>query len=178
MIRQMRGHLIFWGVIVSTLVCVTVVALIWQRPAPLTPTEARCVGSWTYLSPDHAAKTRIVYRFGADRSVCEEHYYLTSAWPDVPRITMRGQWGVDASGRMTVEPSGGAAYLRDSLSGWLNEYLDDGRQAWPRPVLRRIYGVKSASTQGIQFEANRSGGGRTRITMTPFSGSPDNAAIR
>jgi hypothetical protein len=175
--HKMRGRFLYWTVFAATIACVLAGALILQRPDPLTPAEQRSVGSWAYLSPDHAAKTRIVYHFAGDRSVREEHYYLTSAWPDVPRITMRGKWGIDATGRMIVEPNDGISYVRDSASGWLNEYFDDGRQSWPRPALRRIYDVKSVTSKGILVETNRSGGGgRANVVMAPLTGSPDSAS--
>jgi hypothetical protein len=177
--NERRGRLLLWAVFVATFACAAAGALLLQRLDPLTPAELRCVGSWAYLSPDHAAKTRIVYHLAGDRSVREEHYYLTSAWPDVPRITMRGKWSIDSSGRMIVEPNDGISYVRDSVSGWLNEYFDNGRQSWPRPALRRIYDVKSVTSNGIHVETNRSGGGgRTRITMATLTENPDSASIR
>ncbi len=179
MSKEIKRRLPLGTVVAATFACVTAVALILQRPDPLTPAELRCVGSWAYLSPDHAAKTRIVYHLAADRSVQEEHYYLTSAWPDVPRITMRGKWSIDSSGRLIVEPNDGISYVRDSVSGWLNEYFDNGRQSWPRPALRRIYDVKSVTSTGIHVETNRSGGGgRTRINMATLTQNPDSASIR
>lgn len=174
-----RGRLLLWAVVAATFACVAAGVVFWRRPAPLTPTELRCVGSWAYLSPDHAGKTCIVYHFADDRSVREEHYYLTSAWPDVPRITMRGKWSIDASGRIVVEPNDGPAYVRDSISGWLDEYFDDGRQGWPRPALTRFFDVKSATHEGIQVETNLSGGrGRATLTMAPYQGDPASDAIR
>ena len=90
---------------------------------------------------------------------------------------MRGIWSIDSDDRMTVKPNGGPSYVRDSLSEWLNEYFDDGRQAWARPVLTKFHDVKTATSQGIQVEANRNGGGGTRLTMLPFTGDPMSVSV-
>ncbi len=159
--------------LVATLaLCVS--AYFATRPhfAALTATESLVVGSWVYLSPDHKGKTSIVYHFAADRRVREEHYYLTSASPTVPRITMVGQWSVDNDGRLTVEPDSGLSYARDFMSGWLNEYFDNGRQAWAKPILTRFYHVTSVASTGIQVDCSRSGGGKTSFAMLPFNGDP------
>lgn len=176
MSNQTRGRFRFWTVVAGTFVLAG--AIVLQRTTPLTPTEVRCVGSWAFISPDHRGKTCIVYHLASDRSVQEEHYYLTSAWPDVPRITARGKWGIDANGRMKVEPNGGISYVRDVVSGWLNHCFDDGRQAWPRPALTRFYDVKSVTTKSIQMEANSSAGRRQDISMVPFTGIPNGASLQ
>lgn len=136
--------------------------------APLSATEVACVGSWTYLSPDSSSPTRIVYHFGSDRSVREEHFYLTSAYPDVPRITMRGQWRVDADGRMTVEPSTGISYVSDLLSKTLGDHFDNGKEGWARPILRRFYKITSVTNRGIQATAAGSGGTQIELKMEPL----------
>ncbi len=161
-----------WGLALAAALAFCVVACFVTRPyfVSLTAAERLMVGSWTYISPDHAAKTMIVYHFAADRRVLEEHYYLTSASPTIPRISMAGKWNVDQDGRLTVEPDSGLWYARDSLSGWLNEYFDDGRQAWVKPILTRFYRIKSANRHGIQVDCSRSGGGQTSISMLPFRG--------
>jgi hypothetical protein len=178
MSNEKRGRFRFWNVVAGALVFVVAGAVVLQRPTPLTPTEVGCVGSWAFISPDHPGETCIVYHLAGDRSVREEHYYLTSAWPGVPRITTRGKWGIDANGRLTVEPNDGILYVRDLASGWLNHYFDDGRQAWPCPALTRFYDVKSVTRKGIQLEADRSAGGRTKITMAPFTGNPDVVSLQ
>src|SRR4051812_6801482 len=80
--------------------------MLLKRPDALSARERACVGSWAFISPDNAM-TRIVYQFDPDRRVREEHYYLSSATPGVPRITMLGQWHVEPDGRLIVESAGG-----------------------------------------------------------------------
>lgn len=173
--KQMQLHMkkLHLAVTCGTL-ALLVLAYFATRPhqAVLTAPESRLVGSWAYISPDHKGRTAIVYYFGANRQVREEHYHLTSASPTVPRTTMVGRWSVDKDNRLTVEPNSGVAYAGDSMCGWLNEYFDNGEQAWSRPILTRIYDVRSATTSGIQVDWNRSGGGRTSVTMLPFRGDP------
>jgi hypothetical protein len=161
-------------VVVCCIVAVLVLAYFATRPyrAALTASESLLVGSWGYISPDHKGRTAVVYHFGANRHVREEHYYLTSASPTVPRTTMVGRWSVDKDNRLTVEPNSGLSYAGDSMCGWLNEYFDNGKQAWSRPILTRFYDVRSAASSGIQVDCNRSGGGRTSITMLPYGGDP------
>lgn len=143
-----------------------------SRQPALTAPERLLVGSWAYISPDHKGKTAIVYHFGDNRQVREEHYYLTSASPTVPRTTMVGRWSVDKDSRLTVEPNSGLSYACDSMRGWLNEYFDNGIQAWSRPILTRLYDVRSTASSGIQVDCNRSGGGRISITMLQYHGDP------
>jgi hypothetical protein len=143
-------------------------AALWKRPAPLNTTEAGCVGSWAYLSPDHRAPTQIVYHFHNDRNVVEEHFYLSSAYPTVPRLTFRGQWHIEPDGRLVVEPRTGLSYAGDAVSEFLGESLDNGRQGWPRPVLTRFYSIKSVTDQGIEVQAGKSGGGQVELIMKPL----------
>jgi hypothetical protein len=159
---------------VVAMLAVCVLTYLFTRPhfAALNATESLMVGSWAFVSLDHKGKTIIVYHFAADRRIREEHYYLTSASPNVPRISMVGKWRVDTHGRLTVEPNSGFPYVRDSMSGWLNEYFDDGRQAWTQPILTRFYKVQSATSSGIQVDCNLSGGGPTSFTLLPFAGDP------
>jgi hypothetical protein len=158
--------------VAAVMACVAACYAFVTRPALLTGTESRCVGSWAYICPDAPTKRCVVYHFAADRRVREEHYYLSSAWPTVPRITMVGRWSIDKDGRMTVEPDQGISYVGHTMSGWLNEYFDNGRQAWERPILTRFYDVKSATNTGIHVECSRSGGGHIQFTMLPFRGDP------
>jgi hypothetical protein len=173
--NESKNRFGLWTILAGVIACVAVGITVFPRPAPLTATEAGCVGSWAYMSPDNAGTTCIVYHFASDRSVREEHYYLNSAWPTVPRITMLGKWSIDANSRMTIEPRGGISYVRDSMSGWLNEYFDDGREGWARPALTRFYDVQSVTNEAIQVEANRGDGGRQQFLMLPFTGDPASA---
>lgn len=168
-----KTHRFGLAALVATLAfCVLAYLAIRPQFSSLTKAESVIVGSWAYISPDHKGKTAIVYHFAADRRVREEHYYLTSAWPNVPRMTMVGKWSVDKDGRLTVEPDSGLSYVQNSMSGWLNEYFDDGRQAWAKPILTRFYRIKSATINGIQVDCNLSGGRPTSISMLPFIGDP------
>jgi hypothetical protein len=178
MSNEKRGRFRFWTVVAGTFVLAIAGAIVLRRPTPLTPMEVRCVGSWAFISPEHPGKTCIVYHLASDRSIQEEHYCLTSAWPNVPRITTRGKWGIDKNGRLTVEPNGGMLYVRDVLSGWLNHYFDDGQHAWPSPALTRFYDVKSVMNESIQLEASSSAVGRKEITMVPFKGNPEGALLQ
>jgi hypothetical protein len=85
---------------------------------------------------------------------------------------MVGRWSVDKDNQLTVEPNSGLSYASDSMCSWLNEYFDNGKQAWSKPILTRFYDVTSAASSGIQVDCNRSGGGRTSITMLPYGGDP------
>ncbi|MBD3673037.1 MAG: hypothetical protein HUJ26_05880 [Planctomycetaceae bacterium] len=152
--------------------CVVAYLTIRPHSASLTKAESAIVGSWAFISPNHKGKTVIVYHFDDDRHVREEHYHLTSAWPTVPRMTMVGKWSVDKDGRLTVEPDSGLPYMRASMSGWLNEFFDNGRQAWEKPILTRFYTIQLADSDGIQVDFPVSGGGQTSICMLPFSGDP------
>lgn len=160
--------------VVCATLAVLVLAYFATRPhqAALTAAESSLVGSWAYISPDHKGRTAIIYHFDANRHVREEHYHLASASPTVPRTTMVGRWSVDKDYRLTVEPNSGLSYASDSMCGWLNEYFDNGKQAWSKPILTRFYDVTSAASSGIQVDCNRSGGGRTSITMLPYGGDP------
>jgi hypothetical protein len=146
------------GVACSVLLTV----LAWPQ-SPLTELESRCVGSWEFTSPDNSS-TLIVYHFGKDRNVREEHYYLTSATPMVPRITMVGQWRVESDDRMVVERRGGLKGLGDSGSGLIRGVLNDDRRL-ARPVSTRFYRIDSATARGLSVRS-----GEANFVMRPFQG--------
>ncbi len=155
-----------WSGIFIGVVC----GMVAMRPlgrTPLSPVETACLGQWEYLSPDHTAPTLIVYHFRENRRVCEEHYYLTSATPTVPRITMLGQWYADGD-RLIVDRSRGAIGALDQSRGWVRDALGDSER-WPRPVLTRFYQIKSTATDALTVQCQRSGGkGNVEIVMRPF----------
>jgi hypothetical protein len=137
------------------------------RRMPLSETESACVGTWTYLSPDRPAQTRIVYYFHDDRRATEEHYYLTSATPHTPRIRFHGRWHVEHD-RLLVEPSRGIRGATVSASGVIREALGDSER-WARPVLSRIYRIKTTEPAALMVECQRSGKNETvQIVMEPF----------
>jgi hypothetical protein len=159
--RSSRKRLIgMVGIGVACSVLLTVLA--WPQ-SPLTELEARCVGSWTFTSPDRSS-TIIVYHFGKDRNVREEHYYVTSATPTVPRIKMVGQWRVESNGRMVVERRGGLKGLGDSGSGLIRNVLGDDRRL-AKPALTRFYRIDSATAQGLSVR-----NGEANFVMRPFQG--------
>jgi hypothetical protein len=138
------------------------------RPSPLSEMELACVGTWTYLSPDHDAPTRVVYYFHEDRRATEEHYYLTSATPQTPRIRFHGRWHVERDGRLLVEPSRGVRGAAVQASGAIREALGDSER-WARPVLTRIYRVKATEKASLTVECQRSGKNESmQIVMEPF----------
>lgn len=155
-----------WSGVVIALLC----GLVAMRPLghkPLSPIESACVGQWEFLSPDHNHPTLIVYHFQADRRVREEHYYLTSGRPTVPRITMLGQWFVDGK-RLTVDRSRGVTGALDQTRGWVRDALGDSER-WPRPVLTRFYQVEATSADSLTVTCQRSGGkGTVEVVMRPF----------
>ncbi len=155
-----------WSFIVIAGLC----GLVAMRPLghkPLSPLEEACVGRWEFLSPDHQAPTLMVYHFQADRRVREEHYYLTSATPTVPRITMLGQWSVEGK-RLTVDRSRGVTGALDHTRGWIRDALGDSER-WARPVLTRFYQVQATSADSLTVTCQRSGGkGTVEIVMKPF----------
>lgn len=163
----MQANRRWWlSLIVLTGVC----GLVAMRPLgrkPLSESEAACVGSWEYLSPDHDGPTLIAYHFRADRRVREEHYYLTSATPTVPRITMLGKWEVDRD-RLIVDRSRGVQGAVDQTSGLVRDALGDSER-WARPVLTRFYKIKETATNSLTVECQRSEGkGSVEIVTTPF----------
>ena len=167
------------------LVVVAVVVVLFAAYFELAPrfkvlseTERKCIGSWSFISPSHASETRIVYHLSRNRRVREEHYYLNSAWPDVPRVTMVGQWDVNNDGKLVIKPNQGVSYARDIISGWLNEFFDDGRQAWQRPVLRRYFDITDVSSNASVIELSRNGNGGSRITMRPFNTDTGTSILR
>lgn len=163
----MRTRSRLWAIVGMVLgVC----GLIAMRPlgrVPLSDKETACVGQWEFFSPDHAAATLIVYDFRKDRRVREEHYYLTSATPTVPRITMLGAWHVDGD-RLIIERSRGVTGMLDQGRGWVRDSLGDSER-WPRPVATRFYRVKATSSDALTVECQRSGGaGTVEVVMKPF----------
>ena len=124
--------------------------------AALSATERPCVGSWAFISPDNAT-TRVVYQFDPDRRVREEHFYLSSATPGVPRITMLGQWHVESDGRLIVEPAAGLTGLADKVKGIARDALDDEGRI-PRPILRRFYRLQGTTANQLTVTAGVGGG--------------------
>lgn len=138
------------------------------RRTPLSELEAKCVGTWTYLSPDHSGVTRIVYHFHDDRRATEEHFYLTSATPKSPRITFHGTWSIDRDRRLVVEPSRGVRGATIRASGAIREALGDSER-WARPVLTRFYQLKEAQAESLTVECQRSGKQETvQLVMERF----------
>lgn len=138
------------------------------RRSSLSETESACVGTWTYLGPDHTNATRIVYYFYDDRRATEEHYYLTGGRPGTPRIRFHGQWHVEHDGRLLVEPSRGVRGVAVQASGKVREALGDSER-WARSVLTRIYHLKEIEPTALTVECQRSGKNETvQIVMEPF----------
>ena len=109
-----------------------------QQPLNLNATETRCLGRWSFISPNDSTRL-IVYQFDSRRRVREEHYYLTSATPTIPRTTMLGQWRVESDGQLIVEPSAGVDGMLDASSGKARENLVVRSKcecfALPKPLL-------------------------------------------
>jgi hypothetical protein len=138
-------------------------------PRELTATEENCVGSWCFPSADNPS-TLIVYHFLADGRAVEEHYYLTSATPTVPRLTMHGVWRIEKDGRLLVEPSKGIAGVITEASRQIRTLRGDQRS--DHPLHRRIYKFVSADDSGLKVLASRrvDSGEYEELVMEEFRG--------
>lgn len=159
---------LFWGAI-GAIFCVAISVVVRQQPPKLNAMETRCVGRWSFISPNDSTRL-IVLHFDSRRQVREEYYYLDSATPTIPRTTMLGQWRVESDGQLIVEPSAGVGGMLDAASGKARANLADDERL-PKPVLRRSYWIIDATNQGLQVRGKRSGKtGQVEFTMEPFNG--------
>lgn len=145
----------------------------WQaKPRELTPTEKSCVGSWCFTSADNPS-TLIVYHFLANGRAVEEHYYLTSATPNVPRLTMHGVWRIEKDGRLLVERSSGIAGVFTEASRQMRSLRGDRR--YEHRMLRRIYKFVSVDDGGLKvLDSRRVDSGEyeeVELVMLPFNAS-------
>ena len=159
-----------WIVLAIMTLVMVVMVVVAAIPSKLSVAESQCVGSWAFTEADDL-DVQIVYHLHADRRAVEEHYYLSSASPQVPRLTFRGRWDVDSSGRLTVQPSTRFHYAGDALSGYIGSFIDNSRQAWARPVLTRFYRIEAARDDGLDLRASRDGK-EVRIRMLPYHRMP------
>ena len=169
---QRNRHVRWWllgGVLIVVMVA-GLCAVIERRPAQLSAMEKLCVGSWSHRVPGDDA-TLIVYHFEGNGRAREEHYYLTSATPDTPGVTLVGRWWVESDGQLVVEASGGLTGMLDVASGYARDVFSDD-QRFARPMLRRFYWIDQATEKELRVHANASGRGRDDFVMRPFHGMP------
>lgn len=159
-----RRHRLLIG---SVAVLLAVIALLtWQiaQQRSLSPLEQACVGRWIFPPDDDAKHLRKVYDLRADGQVREEHYYLSSATPDVPRLIMYGRWRVEPDRTLVVERAGGLSGLASEGTRRMRSLL--GEKQFEFPLLRRFYKVQQTGTDGLVVTAS-SKDGPTTLTLVP-----------
>ena len=159
----MNGRVFKWVALSAAgVVACGIMFTVWRGPAArLTATEAACVGRWWYLDPDNANRL-ILFEFGDDRRAFEHHYYLSSATPELPRISMAGQWRVELDGQMVVEPSSGLTGIADFAASSIDEAIGTDANSL-QPVLRQFYWVEAATPAAIDVRCSQG-----QISMLPF----------
>lgn len=159
-----RRHRVLIG---SVVVLLAIIALLtWQlgQPRSLSPLEQACVGRWSFPLDDEAKPVRKVYDLQADGQVREEHYYLSSATPEVPRLIMYGRWRVEPDRTLVVERAGGLSGLASEVTRRMRNLL--GERQFQFPLLRRFYQVQQTGTDGLVVTAS-SQDGPTTLTLVP-----------
>jgi hypothetical protein len=144
-----------------------------SRHRPLTTTELKCVGSWCFRMPE-TPSTLQVYHFADNGRVLEEHYYLTSATPTIPRLKMHGVWQVEQDGRLIVERARG-------VNGAILEVTRQarnlaGQEQYDFGILRRFYKVRRVEPGRLTVQDNLMvAPGQyelVELVMLPFDGVP------
>lgn len=159
-----RRHRLLLG---SIAVLLAVIALLtWQitQQRSLSPLEQACVGRWSFPPDDDAKHVRKVYDLRADGQVREEHYYLSSATSNVPRLIMYGRWRVEPDRTLVVERAGGMSGLASEVTRRMRTLL--GERQFEFPLLRRFYKVQQTGTDGLVVTASSQDGPKT-LTLLP-----------
>ena len=151
-LRRLPRYTLLFGAILLLTTLAAVFNGLSQRG--LSTTEQQYVGTWTFLSPEKPT-TRIVYHFDPHGQATEEHFYLTSATPDVPQLTMYGAWRVERDGQLVVEQSGGITGLANEASRQLRSMA--GRPSSQFRILRRTYRLTAMDSDVLHFVVNRRG---------------------
>lgn len=118
----------------------------------LTESERLCTGAWCFTEPD-APDTLFVYRFREGGRAVEEHYYLTSATPSVPRLKMHGVWRIDDDRWLVVEQAAGIGGVATEVSRRLRSLSGDRTSS--HRILRRQHKLVSAEPDRLAFRVSR-----------------------
>jgi hypothetical protein len=169
--QHRRGTIwIVSGLLICALLTVTYFLSIRRQ---LTDDEQKLIGAWCFSRPEDSNILH-VYHFDPHGRAIEEHYYLTSATPTVPRLRMYGVWRLERDNRMVVERPGGIDGLIGEAARQVRVFRGD-RQS-DIPLLTRFYRLVGADASGLRFHTSRAAGSgkyeETELLMAPFTSVP------